>query len=106
MICQIHSGSLTAPALTSREFDQIRRLAYDLASGDTDTVLVTYALGSCIGLLVHDPAAPLGSEKRRLVITAVPPECIPETSSERLTMFSEYVAQAIGNFTHSRERAT
>jgi len=27
------------------------------ASADTNVVLVTYALGSCIGLLVHDPAA-------------------------------------------------
>jgi chemotaxis protein CheD len=30
------------------------------ASADTDVVLVTYALGSCIGLLVHDPAARVG----------------------------------------------
>ena len=30
------------------------------ASADVNSVLVTYALGSCIGLLVHDPAARVG----------------------------------------------
>jgi chemotaxis protein CheD len=30
------------------------------ASANSDIVLVTYALGSCIGLLVHDPAARVG----------------------------------------------
>lgn len=29
-------------------------------SADTGVVLVTYALGSCIGLLMHDPAARVG----------------------------------------------
>lgn len=29
-------------------------------SADASTVLVTYALGSCIGLVVHDPAARVG----------------------------------------------
>ncbi|MFZ0591846.1 MAG: chemotaxis protein CheD [Bryobacteraceae bacterium] len=29
-------------------------------SNDEDAVLVTYALGSCIGLLIHDPVAKVG----------------------------------------------
>jgi chemotaxis protein CheD len=31
-----------------------------LVSGDPESVLVTYALGSCIGVMIHDPVARVG----------------------------------------------
>jgi chemotaxis protein CheD len=49
------AGQLSAP----QGDDSLRMLAVDIAdlkiSTDPGAVLVTYALGSCIGLMVHDP---------------------------------------------------
>jgi chemotaxis protein CheD len=48
---------VSAPALAPRAADVVVGVADLAVSGTPGERLVTYALGSCLGLVVHDPAA-------------------------------------------------
>jgi chemotaxis protein CheD len=55
-------------------------------SDDADAVLVTYALGSCIGLAIHDPVARVGG----LLHFMLPESCLdPEKAEANPWMFAD-----------------
>ena len=52
--------SITSQSFTSQKQGLVVGVADMVVSSDPDEVLVTYALGSCLGITLHDPGKCIG----------------------------------------------
>lgn len=51
---------MTASAFTMSRSDYVVGIAEMIVSADPEAAIITYALGSCLGITVHDPVAGIG----------------------------------------------